>query len=198
MTQTYKPGIPFTQRITQFDFWYQYNPNGNDTAECRVELVQAGGIPVGGGAFKTGASTSGNGWQHAVINMNYVSGATPDTLWILFSASTLDFSPKAGSVLWIDDVAVTYPVGINQTLFAENDVEVFPNPSNGIFTIHQQNIVSQKQTIEVYNLIGEKIYSTTQNQKEIFDIDISNSSNGIYFVKIIDGNKIHTEKIVKQ
>jgi hypothetical protein len=78
----------------------------------------------------------------------------------------------------------------------ENGMEVFPNPSNGLFSIkHESN---QQQTIEIFNLTGEKIYSKTNNFKATNDIDISNSPKGIYFVKIYDGEKNHTEKIVVQ
>ena len=197
-TQTFKPGIPFTQKITQFSFYYQYKPNGNDTAECRVELVQAGNIPVAGGAFKTGVSTSGNGWQHAVIDLSYVSSATPDTLWILFSSSSLDYSPKEGSVFWIDDASITLPTGVIQPIIIESNVDLFPNPSRGIFSIHQQSRIIEPQTIEVYNVLGERVYYAIQNRQSVSDIDISNEVNGVYFLKIANGGKIQTKKIVKQ
>ena len=95
---TYKPGIPCTQKITQFSFYYQYKPNGVDTAECRIELVKSG-VLVAGGIFKTSVATGLSGWQQANVSMTYVSSVTPDTMWILFSASSLDKNPKPGSVL---------------------------------------------------------------------------------------------------
>lgn len=191
---TYVPGIPCTQKITQFSFYYQYKPFGNDTAECRVELVK-NRTAVAGGWFKTNVPTGASGWQHAVINMTYVSGLTPDTLWVLFSSSSLDRNPKPGSVLWLDDASVTLPMGINQ-LVGENGVAIFPNPGNGIFSIQQLKANNEIQTIEIYNLLGEKMYSTINKNQTTFDIDISHSPKGIYFVKFSDGEKIHTEKIV--
>ena len=72
-------------------------------------------------------------------------------------------------------------------------VTIYPNPSNGQFTINGNNIT----TIEVYNVIGEKVFqSTIHNLKS--EIDLSNQTNGIYFMKIYDGQAILTKKIVVQ
>lgn len=195
-TVTYEPGIPFTQKITQFKFYYQYKPQGNDTAECRILLVNARN-PVAGGWFKTSVPTGVSGWQQATINLTYVNNLTPDTLWILFSASSLDHNPKPGSVLWIDDASVTLPTGIDQIFGTENNIKIFPNPSNGIFSINQYS-TNNNRTIEIFNVLGEKIYSIMDNNQTKRDIDLSQSPKGIYFVKLYDGDKISTEKIVIQ
>lgn len=193
--QTYKPGIACTQKLTQYKFYYQYKPNGNDTAECRVSLLSAGTL-VAGGMFKTNVATGSSGWQQAIINFTYVSAATPDTLLILYSSSSLDRGPKAGSILWIDDVSVSDPTGVEEMLGEENTTTIFPNPSNGIFSIQHQS--TKPLTIQIFNLLGEKIYTTTNAIKTTSNIDMSQSPKGIYFVEIYDGEKSRTEKIVIQ
>lgn len=193
--ETFKPGIPCTQNLTQFKFYYQYRPTGNDTAECRVELL-SNGTPVAGGVFKTNVPTGNSGWQLGTVNFTYVNALVPDTLYILFSASSLDDRPKAGSVLWIDDASWVGPLGV-ESMTEENNFSVFPNPSNGIFSIQHQAINSNAQTIDIYNLFGEIIYSTINNQASI-DIDLSSCAKGVYFVKVGDGEKVSTEKIVVQ
>lgn len=195
--QTYVPGIPFTQKITQFKFYYQYKPFGNDTAECRVLLVNQRN-PVAGGIFKTNVATGVSGWALATINLTYINALTPDTLWVLFSSSSLDKNPKAGSILWIDDASVTLPTGINQLVNAEEEVEIFPNPSNGIFSVHSQTNNIEEQFIEVYNMLGEIIHSTTANKQLPGTIDISQYPKGIYYVKLYCGKKCNTKKIVVQ
>ncbi|MCX6296034.1 MAG: T9SS type A sorting domain-containing protein [Bacteroidetes bacterium] len=192
---SYKPGIPFTQRITEFKFYYQYKPRLGDTAECRVLLLKSG-APVAGGVFKTDVATGISGWQQATISMVYVSGLTPDTMYVLFSSSSLDKNPRAGSVLWLDDVSVTLPTGIDQPLYPESDLEIFPNPSNGIFTIRKQTLSNDENTIEIYNALGAKIYSTVKAKQSSYDIDISAFPKGIYFVKFNDGEINHDQKII--
>ncbi|MBA4241379.1 MAG: hypothetical protein C0448_11675 [Sphingobacteriaceae bacterium] len=195
--QTYYPGIPFTQKITQFKFYYQYKPTGNDTAECRVLLVKQRS-PIAGGVFKTNVATGGSGWQQATINLTYVSTATPDTIWVLMSSSSLDKNPKAGSILWVDDVSVTLPTGVNELMGTENDIEIFPNPSNGVFSIHSQTVNNEEQYIEVYNMLGAKIHSSDKSKLSAYTVDLSRQPKGIYFVKVYRGEKCTTRKIVVQ
>jgi hypothetical protein len=194
-TQTYFPGIPFSQKITQFGFYYQYKSFGNDTAECRVLLVNQRN-PVAGGKFKTNVSTGASGWQQATINLTYVNSLTPDTLWVLFSSSSLDKNPKAGSILWLDDASVTFPTGINEFIHTENDVTIFPNPSNGIFSIYLASEKSKEQYIEVYNVLGEKVYTIPKVENEKYTIDFSHYPKGVYVVKVYDGGKCSTNKVV--
>ncbi len=101
---------------------------------------------------------------------------------------------KAGSVLWIDDASVTLPTGISQVLENENSMEIFPNPENGVFSIRQNIAESKPQTIEIYNNLREKLYSKINDKQPI--IDISNSPKGIYFVKLSDGEKFYSRKII--
>ncbi len=84
-----------------------------------------------------------------------------------------------------------------ETPFSPN-VSVYPNPGSGIFIINNNVHIS---LIEIYSMLGDKIYSSDHfqtNTSSRFQIDLSNQPKGIYFVKIYNGDKIHTEKIVIQ
>jgi hypothetical protein len=76
--------------------------------------------------------------------------------------------------------------------FSKENISIYPNPSNGIF--HVNNISSNNFDAEIFNAMGEKIYQA-KNQNQI---DLSSQSDGIYFVRIISGNKIYETKIVKE
>jgi hypothetical protein len=148
------------------------------------------GTMVAGGRFKTNVTTGSSGWQQAVVSFTYINALTPDTLLILYSSSSLDRAPKAGSILWIDDVSVSSPTGVEEIFGDENAMTIFPNPSNGIFSINHQN--DKPQTIEIFNLLGEKIYSASNTNKGVYNIDLLHSPKGIYFVEIYDGEIKHT------
>ncbi len=79
---------------------------------------------------------------------------------------------------------------INNEL-AEEKLQVYPNPTNGIVSIQFTN--NSSTTIELYNAIGERLISEQINQSK-HTIDISNYPNGVYFLKA-DGNMT---KIIKQ
>ena len=196
-TQVYTPGIPYTQKITQFHIYYQYKPNGNDTAVFRVSLVNQRNL-VAGGVFKTNVATGASGWQMATMNMTYINSLTPDTMWVLISSSSLEKNPKAGSILWLDDASVTLPTGINESMSVENDIEIFPNPSTGLINIHTSTKNDEEQFVEVYNLLGAKIHVSEKSKLSNYTLNLSNQPKGVYFVKVYRGEKCITRKIVVQ
>lgn len=69
-------------------------------------------------------------------------------------------------------------------------VSVYPNPSNGIISV--ANV--ENANIEVINMMGQVVKSV-KSEYEISSIDLSNFSNGTYFVRVIKGNEVSTLKI---
>jgi len=79
-----------------------------------------------------------------------------------------------------------------QNSIASKQLNVYPNPSTGMFTVNSDQL-KVNSVVEVYNLLGERIQSfTVQNSK--FTIDLSGQPAGIY---IIQANNLHA-RIVKQ
>jgi hypothetical protein len=54
--------------------------------------------------------------------------------------------------------------------------------------------------VEVYDILGEKVYSQFNNQQTTFNIDLSNQPNGVYFYRVIseDGNLFGEGKLIIQ
>ena len=78
------------------------------------------------------------------------------------------------------------------TILDKINLEVYPNPTNGIIYFNLENSSSAK--IEIYNSLGQLIISkeVTSNQNHV---DFSNQENGIYMVKIIVGDKIKMKSV---
>jgi uncharacterized repeat protein (TIGR03803 family) len=76
----------------------------------------------------------------------------------------------------------------------ENEVKVFPNPSNGNFTVDLGKINSEKTKIELYDLMGKKIFETITYNKNKVIIDCK-SSPGMY-VMTITNNKNQNIKLI--
>ena len=79
---------------------------------------------------------------------------------------------------------------------AENNAgagfNVYPNPGSGKFLISSNRDIS---SIEIYNSMGKKVFQSKNPHKEI---DISNQTKGIYFIKIYNGQTVLAKKIVIQ
>jgi uncharacterized repeat protein (TIGR03803 family) len=98
------------------------------------------------------------------------------------------------------------PTGIKKISQNENEVNVYPNPSEGVFTFQANSqwlIASSK--IEVYNVLGKKTYFSIVNGQQLMAnsqirIDLSNQPSGIYFYRItsMQGDAIGSGKLIKQ
>jgi uncharacterized delta-60 repeat protein len=72
---------------------------------------------------------------------------------------------------------------LSTNLFNKNTLVIYPNPSNGIYTL-QTNEMKATKSISIYTLLGQKIYDAVISSNEI-TIDISNQPKGVYFYKVI-------------
>ncbi len=181
----YLPGIPFTQKISTLSFYYMYAPQGGDTAECRALLVKQRSA-VGGGLVKIHNAASA--WTQATITFTYVSTNQPDTLYILFSSSSLDRKPMPGSTFWVDDVSFTLLTGIDDLSFSDV-VSIYPNPSSDFISVDLPN--KQNVEIEIYTLYGDLV-NKVKNQTKL---DVSEYSPGLYLMHIKQNNQIAIKKI---
>lgn len=75
---------------------------------------------------------------------------------------------------------------------------IYPNPTTGIFTVEIEDL-KQSTTIELINGIGQTIHQSLIKEcssKCVHQIDLSNYSNGLYFIKIVYNNHIEYRKLV--
>lgn len=79
----------------------------------------------------------------------------------------------------------------NQNL---NHLSIFPNPVNDLLNIHQINI--EPKQIYLFDSLGKKVYSNLIN-KRLNEVDVSQLSSGIYYLKVVFNNQVITKKIIK-
>ena len=132
-------------------------------------------------------------WQNShVINVDWYNCSAAHS-----QALNGNLKAYAAWWLWASIAGWNQPTGISDVEQKPQVVSVFPNPSNGKFTVTLGN--SSMKAIEIYNMIGTKVFSTSDiiplSAKEI---DLQGFANGIYFINIYGGEKIYTKKIIMQ
>lgn len=138
-------------------------------------------------------------WQKTLGGADYDElislKATNDGGFILggYSGSNAQFEKSENSQgqfdYWV--IKLDSPVGISENNIA-SEMIIFPNPAKDELTITLSQF--QNGQLEVYNSIGEKVY--TQKISANNKLQIGNWCEGIYFVKITSGEKIVTEKFL--
>ncbi|MGI6717854.1 MAG: M28 family peptidase [Bacteroidales bacterium] len=108
-----------------------------------------------------------------------------DNYYIAFEGET-----KYGYSVELDDIMILDPSGID---ILNNDVTIYPNPSDGICKINQK-----VKNIEVYNSLGSIIDAkiTYSNNKTI--INLQNCKKGLYIIKFEIDNKVKFAKVIKK
>ncbi len=79
-----------------------------------------------------------------------------------------------------------------------SNVKLYPNPASTQLNLELPSFNTDELSIEVYNVLGKRIYTTSINQFKT-NIDVSNWNNSIYLVKVISkaNNKSITKRFVK-
>lgn len=74
------------------------------------------------------------------------------------------------------------------------NIDIYPNPGNGLFNINLNQINSGLIKVEVYNIIGEKVWSKNiDNQAN--HIDLTKLSKGVYYLSLSTDKQKITKKI---
>ena len=83
------------------------------------------------------------------------------------------------------------------SLASQNRTEfsVYPNPVQNEVKFLMAEDFSSTSTLEIINSLGQKVFQIPM--PSTMKLDISFLSNGIYFVKVTDGNQSTTKKIIK-
>nr|WP_315252114.1 endonuclease [uncultured Flavobacterium sp.] len=83
---------------------------------------------------------------------------------------------------------------VKEEIAAEPDeIVLYPNPSNGEFTIFYNNS-NKTYAVKIFSMLGQTVYSKENIRQST--VQISNLPKGIYFVKITDDSKTTNKKII--
>lgn len=148
---------------------------------CVGDLDTLTGSPIGG-------IFSGPGVTSNVFNSS-VAGLGSKLVYYTFTNANGCFNTATSTI------TVNACVGINEI---NNDatINLYPNPNNGLFNLELSTEVLNA-SVEIYNHLGQLVYTDLFHKTKL--IDMSNESNGMYFVRVLEDNKtLFTKKIIKE
>jgi Secretion system C-terminal sorting domain/Two component regulator propeller len=75
-----------------------------------------------------------------------------------------------------------------------NNFNIYPNPSNGVFTI--ETSINTDVVIEVMDVKGQVVYQTTTFINNKMNVDLSNLSKSLYFIRILYDDKMEVKQLM--
>ena len=87
---------------------------------------------------------------------------------------------------------------LSTTSYFASNFNVYPNPSNGTFSIQLKEVISDFE-VEIFDITGKVIYTQEfyQNSDLVKEINVKNEiSKGIYFLNIRSSDNLVTKKII--
>jgi hypothetical protein len=181
----------------------QFN-SGGFFADALMQFDSAGSVKCGT-MFREGMEDDGDAICVSPSGQYvYVAGDVDELSEAIVGIDTLKNSSNNAEYSFIGNWQPCNNIneGINEVKGESEKVKVYPNPSNGVFTIAlvgAQNFVPA--TIEVYNVMGEKVLTeilhSVQDDKVI---NLTEQPSGVYLYRVIaeDGSLVGEGKMVIQ
>ncbi len=132
-------------------------------------------------------------WSPFEVSVNYTGTGTVDSITMLVVASAgfnvLNFvgsKGQAGTTMYVDDLALEYPSGIQQNLMPEVSVKIWPNPVSDILTL-QTSRNMKDASLEIFSTNGKLVasYSMSGSSQEL---PVYSLPNGNYHFRLMEGN----------
>ncbi|MEO8088408.1 MAG: T9SS type A sorting domain-containing protein, partial [Bacteroidota bacterium] len=144
---------------------------------------------------------NGYTWEDNIwTNTTYHNGINGDGLQP-FNNNTYNLTSAS-----VDNTCLIYQARLANSANPENDKDnqqndelnfsLYPNPATGKFNLQIQSANKEEKNISILNSIGQEIFHKEKFTDQSTAIDLTSNPKGIYFVKITDGEKTITKKIV--
>ena len=176
-----KFGMPYSGRPEKLEFWAKYAPVGIDRAGASIALQKWNGTTTDTIAYGEIIIDSTTTYTFFQIDIVYRSAALPDTMMIGFTSSYGKSNARVGSTLYLDDVALTGWVGIEEKNIYSDKVKVFPNPGSDAININAK--IDEADNIQVIDVSG-KLVGNYKIQNYNAKINTTLFAEGVYIYEI--------------
>lgn len=87
-------------------------------------------------------------------------------------------------------------VPVENIINNELEITVFPNPTNSNFYVKTNMENHQEFFVKVYDQLGQLVFNNTASEMgNTIEINSANWSNGIYFIQVLSGNLLKSDRI---
>ena len=144
---------------------------------------------VDGKIFKQVGSIKANGNTNVTSTYNFTDvNALANNNKVYYKLKSVDVD---GAFEWSNIVIVSAKEANN------NSIDIYPNPFNTNVTLSL--VDNTPATIEVVSMQGVSVYNATANNNNMFvNINLTQLTSGVYFIKVTQNGNTTVQKLVKQ
>ncbi|MCF8272333.1 MAG: M4 family metallopeptidase [Flavobacteriaceae bacterium] len=140
-------------------------------------------------------SFTSSSWGQTVINLTELGVTANSSLKLRWEFGSDGCNGIDG--WYLDDIVIyncSEALSANDFNFLNNNIHIYPNPASGIFNIEMKSITDFQ--FDIYDITGKVIMSKIDVLKNNFNLDLSNYSKGIYFIKLKSDSGSITKKLI--
>jgi hypothetical protein len=166
--------------------------NGQDTCFNASQT-----ITIAGSGTTFVVENGGNAMMIAGQNILYLPGTKVDSGGYMHGSIT--FTNEYCNTMPLPVVAVKASIEDHPAAMVKTMFSVYPNPTNGSFTIELSGKTGQGEVnLEIYGIRGDKVLKTNFTGLNKQTISLEGQPTGIYFLRIISDGQSGIRKIIKQ
>lgn len=184
-TVTYSAGFSGTIYEMYWKGWVDYNRDGDFT-------------DAGEQIFQKRATSSGNFNKNFMIPTTASTGTTRMRISTKFggyptSCETFTYGE-------VEDYTLNIMPALEAGLVYDYSMEVYPNPSEGVFHVEFLNAFNGGVRLEVFDITGNRIrYEEISSDNGLVIVDITDAAPGMYLIKTTTTEgQITTKQVIKQ
>ena len=137
----------------------------------------------------------GDGGTSNLQNPSYTYG-NPGTYDVTLVVGNINGDDTLTFTNYIEYAAGCNGIGVEE-ISLEDKLEIYPNPTNGNFTIKFESENENDYSIQIVNMLGQNIFNRSDvNSGALVNIDLNYQIAGVYFVHIIDDGGTTTKRII--
>jgi hypothetical protein len=176
LRQTYSLGPRFS--------WFRVLVNGEQVAD------------EDGNTDFNPATAAADPWKRLTFDLSAYAG----TIFDITLQSATRFADKnqgEGDNVFIDNISITNTTNNKPLPAVSQGLRVYPNPSDGLFTIALDK-VEGAFSVKVVSLLGNTVYSFNgdSNGRLLKSMDLNNLPSGVYLLNLTTGTKQFNQRIV--
>ncbi len=195
MSYTISGGVPITDQPSHLTGFYKFLPKGGDSCIIGIGLFKTtAGVrdSIAHGEFTTKDTVSD--WTPFSAWIDYDTVVNPDTMQV-YAISSAQEVMNAGTVLYVDDVALDYITGYDEKDPASG-IRVFHDLETSRLLLFFDFPVAEPVSVHLFNMTGKQVCNlapeSLQTGKRV--LYLTGLPRGIYILEILHGNKKFTRK----